>query len=71
MKRIEVSLIEECLEKGFEQSLFFSQISQKVYLGVLETAFQGMEAAKVKKWKTGCPVSQYIYPTLLSGKKNR
>ena len=42
-----------------------------MYLSVLEIAFQGMEAAKGKEWKTACPVSQYFYSTALSGTKNR
>ena len=40
-----------------------------MYLGVLEIAFQGMEAAKGKEWQTACPVSEYFYFTTLSGIK--
>ena len=42
-----------------------------MYLGVLETAFQGREAAKRKEWQTACPVSHYFYLTIVSGIKNR
>ena len=52
------------------RTVFFSQISQKMHLGVLETAFQGMEAAKVKKMENRMPSTPvYLFNHTLGEKE--